>query len=290
MWVLYSLFFAIWSSLNLLIVKKLTQGKIETIVILYTTLIFQMLLIFLLLFFVGGIPKTTTNFYIYMGASGLLDAIAAVISFIAIERSPISLISPMGSFGPVFTTIIAVFALHEVPAPIKFFGILLVVVGAYLLNVGTIRRGFMEPFRKLFSDKGVLLFLLANLLWSITPIFQKKAIFETSPQIPLFASLMGFVFGFVLLTPFAFKKTVKSIKELKPHLKLFIVNGVGTAFSQAAAYAAFALVFVGYATSVFRLSSLFTIFLGAIFLKEKDISEKLLGASVMVIGAILLVL
>jgi drug/metabolite transporter (DMT)-like permease len=290
MWIFYSLFFAVWSALNLLIVKKITQRKIETIVILYTTLIFQMFLIFLLLFFVGGIPKTTANFHIYMGASGLLDIIAAVISFIAIERSPISLISPMGSFGPVFTTIIAVFALHEVPAPIKFFGILLVVVGAYLLNVGTIRRGVMEPFRKLFSDKGVLLFLLANLLWSITPIFQKKAIFETSPQIPLFASFMGFVFGFILLTPFAFKKTVKNIKELKPHLKLFIINGVGTAFSQAAAYAAFALVFVGYATSVFRLSSLFTIFLGAIILKEKDIGEKLLGAIVMFIGVLLLVL
>jgi drug/metabolite transporter (DMT)-like permease len=290
MWVFYSLFFAVWSAFNLLIIKKLTQRKIETIVILYSTLIFQMFLIFLLLFFVGGIPKTTTGFYLHMGASGMLDTIAAVLAFAAIRMSSISLIAPMGSFGPVFTTFIAIFALHEVPTLPKFLGIILVVVGAYLLNVVSVKKGIMEPFKKLFSDKGVLLFLIANLLWGITPIFQKKAIFETSPQIPLFASLMGFVFGFIFLSPFAFKKTVKSIKKLKPHLNLFIINGIGTAFSQAAAFTAFALVFVSYASSIFRLSSLFTIILGAIFLKEKDIAEKLLGASVMVIGTILLVI
>jgi drug/metabolite transporter (DMT)-like permease len=290
MWVFYSLFFAVWSSFQIFITKKLTQKKIETITILYTSLIFNIFFIFLLLFFVGGIPKTTTGFYLYMGASGVLDTIAAVIGFIAIKRSSISLISPIGAFGPVFTTAIAIFALHEVPTPLKFFGIILVVAGAYLLNIVNVRQGIMEPFRKLFSDKGVLLFLIANLLWGITPIFQKKAIFETSPQIPLFASLIGFVVGFILLTPFALKKTMKSLTEIKKNANLFIIGGIGTAFSQAAAFAAFALVFVGFASSIFRLSSLFTIILGAIFLKEKHIGERLLGATVMLLGVLLIAL
>jgi len=47
---------------------------------------------------------------------------------------------------------------------------------------------------------------------------------------------------------------------------------------------------VGYATSIFRLSTLFIIILGGVFLKEERILERLLGASVMVIGAILLAL
>ena len=94
----------------------------------------------------------------------------------------------------------------------------------------------------------------------------------------------------LFLTPFALKKTIKSLKSITANAKLFAINGVGVAFSQAAAYAAMALVFVGYATSIFRLSSLFTILLGWFFLKEKNIKEKLLGALVMVLGAILLVL
>jgi uncharacterized membrane protein len=81
-----------------------------------------------------------------------------------------------------------------------------------------------------------------------------------------------------------------SLKEVKRNIKLFILNGAGTAFSQAAAYAAFALVFVGYASSIFRLSTLFIIILGGVFLKEQRIKERLLGASVMLLGAILLAL
>jgi drug/metabolite transporter (DMT)-like permease len=290
MWVFYSLFFAIWSSFQILITKKLTQKNLSSVVVMYASLVFNILAIFLLLFFVGGIPSVTTNFYLYMGISGFLDTIGFASFYYAISRSSISHISPIGAFGPVFTTLIAVFVLHEIPGPIKFLGILLVVIGAYLLNIASVKEGIMEPFKKLFSNKSVLLYLLSTFLWGITPIFQKKAIFETSPQIPLFASLMGFVFGFIFLTPLALKKTLQSMGKIKANLKLFIVGGIGTAFSQAAAFAAFALVFVGYATSVFRLSSLFTIFLGAILLKEKNIKEKLLGASVMVLGALLIAL
>jgi uncharacterized membrane protein len=259
-----------------------------SIVVLYSYLIFSIPLTFLLMLFIGGVPKVTTNFYIYMGISGFLDTIGFVASYLAISRSAISLISPIASFSPVFTTILAVFTLHEIPTPIKFGGILFVVLGAYLLNVADIRRGILTPFKTLFSHKGVLLFLLANFIWGITPIFQKKAIFETSPQIPLFASIIGMVFGFIFLTPFAVGKVTAAIREIKRNTKWFILNGIGTAFSQAAAYAAFALVFVGYATSLFRLSTLFIIILGGVFLKEKRIKERLLGASVMLIGAILL--
>jgi uncharacterized membrane protein len=289
MWFFYSLFFAVWSSFQIFITKKLTK-TLSPMTILYGYLIFSIPLTFLFLLFVGGVPKTTANFYVDMGIAGFLDTFAFLASYLAISKSSISLIAPISSFGPVFTTLIAIFALNEIPAPLKFVGILLTVFGAYLLNVADIKQGILVPFKTLFSHRGVLLYLLANLLWSITPIFQKKAIFETTPQIPLFASIIGMVFGLMFLTPFAFKRLVVSLKEIKQNTQWFVLNGLGTAFSQAAAYAAFALVFVGYASSIFRLSTLFIIILGGIFLKEERIKERLLGASVMVIGAILLAL
>lgn len=289
MWVFYSLFFAICTALGTFITKNLTK-KINYLPLLYAFLAFNVSIAFILLLFLGGVPKVTPQFYLYMGISGLLDSVAFVSAFWAISKSSISLIAPIASFGPVFTTLIAIFALNEIPTPIKFVGILFVVLGAYLLNAADIKQGILTPFKTLFFRKGVLLFLLANFLWGITPIFQKKAIFETTPQIPLFASIMGMIFGFIFLTPFAFKKAIASLREVKTNLKWFLINGVATAFSQAAAYAAFALVFVGYATSIFRLSTLFIIILGGVFLREQRIKEKLLGASVMLLGAVLLVL
>lgn len=287
MWIFYSLFFAVWFALQTFLTKNLTK-KISPLPLLYIFFLFNIPITFFLLLFLGGVPHVTGNFYLYIGIAGFLDAIAFVSSFIAISRSSISLISPISSFTPVFTTIIATFTLHEIPTPLKFAGILLIVIGAYLLNIADIRQGILIPFKTLFGNKGVLLFLFANFLWGITPIFQKKAIFETSPQIPLFASVIGMCFVFLFLTPFAFKKTILSLKEARKNIKWFMINGVGTAFSQAAAYAAFALVFVGYAVSIFRLSTLFIIILGGVFLKEKRIKERFLGASVMLLGAILL--
>lgn len=289
MWVFYSLFFAVWSAAQAFLTKNLTK-KIGPLPLLYIFFLFNIPITFVLLLFLGGIPQVTQNFYLYIGIAGALDALAFVCSILAIARSPISLIAPIASFSPVFTTFIAVFALNEVPTPSKFAGILFVVIGAYLLNVVDIKQGILTPFKTLFSHKGVLLFLIANLIWGITPIFQKKAIFETYPQIPLFASVVGMIFVFIFLTPFAFKKAMKSIKEVKANTKWFVINGVGNAFAQAAAYAAFALVFVGYASSIFRLSTLFIIILGGVFLKEERIKERLLGASVMLLGAILLAL
>lgn len=288
MWFYYSLFFAIWTALQTFLTKNLTK-KISPLPLLYVFFLFNIPITFLLLLFLGGVPEVTANFYLYIGIAGLLDAVAFAASYAAISQSSISLISPISSFSPVFTTIIAIFTLNEVPTPMKFVGILLVVFGAYLLNVADIKQGILTPFKTLFSHKGVLLFLLANFIWGITPIFQKKAIFETSPQIPLFASVIGMCFVFLFLTPFALKKAIKNIGKVKANLKWFAINSIGTAFSQAAAYAAFALVFVGYATSIFRLSTLFIIILGGVFLKEQRIKERLLGASVMLLGAILLV-
>lgn len=86
------------------------------------------------------------------------------------------------------------------------------------------------------------------------------------------------------------KNAIRYTKEIKLNIKWFVILGIGAAFSQAAAFAAFSLAFLGYATSVFRLSTLFIIIEGAVFLKEERIKERLLGASVMLLGTVLLVI
>lgn len=290
MWFLYSLFFAIWSAISTIIVKSLTK-KISYFSLLYILFAFSIPTTFVLLLFLGGIPKVTPNFYLYTGVSAILDTIAFICSFLAISKSQLSIISPISSFTPVFTTLIAAVTLNEIPTSAnKIIGILLVVFGAYLLNAADIKQGVMMPFKRLFSNTGVKLSLLSYFIWSITPIFQKKAIFETQPQIPLFASFFGALLVFVFLTPFAFKKALKYKKEIKLNIKWFIILGIGGAFSQAAAFAAFSLVFLGYSTSVFRLSTLFIIIIGGVFLKEERIKERLLGGGVMVLGTILIAL
>ncbi|OGH06980.1 MAG: hypothetical protein A2W22_00690 [Candidatus Levybacteria bacterium RBG_16_35_11] len=155
------------------------------------------------------------------------------------------------------------------------------------MNVKHIHHGFFEPIKKLISHKGVQLFFLATFLWAITPIFQKIALENTFPKTPLMASFADGFFVVLFLTPFVLSKIKLSLPKVKSYIWIFLILGFFGALSQFAAYTAFSLANLGYVTSIFRLQSIFIILLAALFLKEKDIREKLLGALVMLIGAVL---
>ena len=141
---------------------------------------FQIILIYVL----GGMPHILPKFYLFITFSSVLDVIAFTASTWAIMTSPVSLISPLSSFNPVFTTIFAMLTLKEIPTPMKTLGIFIVVIGVYFLNISDAKKGVFMPFKKLFSNRGVQLFFLANIIWSITPIFQKKAIFQKQDCYP----------------------------------------------------------------------------------------------------------
>lgn len=239
-----------------------------------------------------GFPKILPNFYLTIFIAGVLDIIAFVLEFKSIKLSNISLLAPMASFNPVFTALIAMVFLGEGLSPLKFSGILIIVLGSYLLHVKDIKSGLLVPFKNLFADKGVKLFLVANLLWSITPIFQKQAIFQTSPKMPVLAAFFDqsvIVFFTTFWVIFQLRKRKLSF-PIKDHLPLFLIIAVFGAIGGWVGLTAFSLTNVAYVTAVFKLSTLFTIIFGAIFFKEGRIGERLLGASVMILGTILLVL
>ncbi len=236
-----------------------------------------------------GVPAFTPQFWKFIFIVSILDTIAAVIYYKALSMSEISLLAPISSFNPAFVLIFATIFLHENPTPVKLIGILLIIIGAYLLNVDQIRAGVFKPISKLLSDKGVKLFLISNLIWGMTPILQKKAIFETTPTTPLSVPLIEAVFIIVFLSPFFFKmKNVK--KYTRTNLKFLLIFGFLATIGQFAALTAFSLNNVAYVTAVFKLSALFSIILGAVLFKEHHIQERFLGAFVMVIGTILIAL
>lgn len=162
-------------------------------------------------------------------------------------------------------------------------------MGAYLLNVSEIKGGILLPFKKLFSNKGVLLFLLANFIWGITPIIQKLAIFQTEPSKPIFVAFIGGVLVTLFLTPFVVIKVKNPISQIKGKWHWFLLLAPFNALAFWGAFTAFSLAPLGLVTSVFKLTVLFTIAFGFIFFKEERIWERILGAGVMIVGTLLLV-
>lgn len=286
MWFYLSLFFAFWAAINFAILKKILSS-LDSFTVLFLSLLFTLPFSFAIVYLTSGMPNTNFNFFQSIIIAGVLDVVAFMATVWALKSSPISEISPLSSITPIFTTILAIFILKEVPTPTKALGIIIIVIGTYLLNISQIKNGILAPVKKLFQSKGVQLYFFANLLWSITPVLQKNAILNTFPKTPMFASLIDLSVILIILLPFAVKRIRVQKINIKKYLWIFILLGIFNALSQYAAYTAFSLAYVGYVNAIFKSSTVFIVLLGFVFFKEKNIKEKLLGAIIMLIGAII---
>lgn len=289
MWFIFALAYAFITSLLPFLNKQLTN-RLPALAVLYMGLSLQVLFLGITLFITRNIPDAGSEFYTNIVIAGFIDAIAFAAAIEAIRRSQISLITPLGAFNPVFTAIFAAFVLREIPSPIKLLGIMLIVFGAYALNFGKIKKGFLRPIQELISHKGAQLFFLTNILWGITPIFQKNALLSTDPPSPVFTNFIGYIASLLFLAPFALPVLFKNSKKLHPELKLFLIIGILNTLSGLTGLISFGEGNVAYATAIFKLSILFTIAWGGLFLKEKNIREWLTGAGIMLAGTLLLLI
>jgi drug/metabolite transporter (DMT)-like permease len=132
--------------------------------------------------------------------------------------------------------------------------------------------------------------VFTSLIWSITPLFQKTAIFQIYPKSPLFTSFAGYVVLSIAYFTIVFFKKENIIKPLTKSLILWLAYGANMAISQWAAYTAFSVTHLGYASAVFKLSSIFLVVTGALVFKEKKFKERLIGAIIILFGTVLLIL
>lgn len=289
MWLSLSLFYALNSSLLLTLTKRLSL-RLHPLSLLFLNILFSLPIMFGIIYFSQGIPKVSQMFFIFMIFASLLDLVAFISSTWAIKHSPISLLSPLSSFTPVFATLFGALILHEIPTPTKLLGILIIVMGAYMLHISHVKTGILEPIKKLYFNKGVRLYFLTMVIFGLTPVFQKQAIFQTDPTTPIFASFVGNTLVVFYLSFFALRKVKEEKKVVVNYFPFFVLYGILNTLGQFAAYTVFSTSYVGYATAIFSLTSLFSVVLGFLFFKETDIRDRLIGALTMVAGTILIAL
>lgn len=287
MWFFFALTFAATSSLGVILAKRIMRGMDEYLY-LWLGGIFTIPFLFLIIIYFYQIPRIDNVFLFVISVSILLDVLAAIFAYRAIRISEVSLVAPISAFNPVFTAIISLIVLGEAVNLRGWAGILLVCVGAYILQLSKKQKGLFYPIKTLLTHKGVVLSLIAYFIWAITPIFQKTAILHTSPQVPPFASFAGMLGTNIIFGLIAAKFSKIQFSVIKNFLPLLLFVGVLGGVGQASAFIAFSLTNLGFATSIFKLSMIFTVILGSLFFRERDIKDRLLGSIVMLIGVIFL--
>jgi drug/metabolite transporter (DMT)-like permease len=128
------------------------------------------------------IPELDSVFFVITFLAIPLDIIAVLLYIRAIKVSPLSLTLPFLSLTPIFLIVTSYIILGEKPDKFGFIGIILVVIGAYLLNVHTISQGFLAPFRAIAEEKGSVLMIIVAFIFSIGICLGKIAIQHSSTE------------------------------------------------------------------------------------------------------------
>ena len=231
------------------------------------------------------IPPLDGVFYMAIFAAVPLDIVALLLYMKAIKISPLSLTLPFLSLTPVFLIGTSYIILGERPDRSGFIGIVLVVIGAYLLNVHTISKGFFEPFKAIAKEQGSVLMIIVAFVFSIGACIGKIAVQHSDPL--FFSVVYSFLLSFFFYLVISFR--IKHFySKLFSRPVLFLVIGILITIMIITHLKAISLIEVSYMVSVKRLSILFGAIYGVIFFKETNIKERLLGATVMVFGIIMI--
>lgn len=268
------------------ITNKKTLRSVDAYVMSWaaTTLVF--LFILPTLFFIP-LPNLTKEFFFAVVAGGSLNLIALILYLNALKRSDVSLTVPFLAFTPLFLLIMSPIVLHESPSITGIVGVLLIVVGLYVINIKDRNHGFLAPIIGILQEPGPKMALGVAAIHSVTSLIDRIGINNSSPVIWVFATN---VFISSCMLPIMLYKSKGQLQKIPIHWKAFFLVGGLTVLSLLSQSTALTLTHVAYVVAFKRAGIILSITLAYFLFKEQHIRERIIGAIIMVAGAILIII
>ncbi len=224
--------------------------------------------------------------YVPYGLASIAINVAANLLFVyAVKVSPLSLTVPFLAFAPIFAALIGIPLLDEMPTTMAWFGIALVVVGAFVL----MHVKGLSLVRSLTHERGSALMVVVAALWATGTVVDKAALGHAATAIHGLVSTAGV--GVVLFAWLALQRDLPSLRRARssPGLSVMLVG------SAAAAYGfqllALPLIWVGVFEAVKRAVGLIlSVVFGRVLFAESITAQKWLGIAIMVVGTVLVTL
>ncbi len=284
MWILFALLNPITEGFRSLYIKK-SSAEVEPVVIAWVNNLLPALVFLPCLFFIE--LKFNTDFWIGLIGGASIYAVTNILYMKALAHGDISIVMPMLSFTPLFLLVTSPLIVGEFPHITGMIGVVLVVIGSYLLNLSESKKHLLEPFRSLIKNKGTRYMLIVALLWSVSSNFDKLAVKNSSVfQYLGFTSPFIFIFTSLISIP---DKQFKFSQLRTGKSNLFKVTFL-TTLANIFHVTAISLAYVAYVIAIKRTTAIISVFIGSKFLNETNIAERLLGVIVMLLGVILIVL
>jgi drug/metabolite transporter (DMT)-like permease len=205
----------------------------------------------------------------------------------AYEGGDLSLVYPIarGSM-PLFVTVLAVLLIHEKLSVLGISGIILVVVGIYVIHLRSFAgQAFFEPFQALRGGAS---------LWALSTggsngigsLVDKVGVGWVYPPVYIYLMFTGV---WLLLGPYILIKKRAELKtEWLVNRNSILAVGFLVTFTYTMILFAMRMSPVSYVVAVRNVSILFSAFFGIHWLKEKHPAQKIAGAILIMAGVIII--
>jgi drug/metabolite transporter (DMT)-like permease len=231
-----------------------------------------------------GLPG---QFWFYSVLGGIAGALGNGFLIKALQKGDLSVLGPVNSYKSVVGIIVGIFLLKEIPNLWGIAGIALIIYGSYFVLDTTEERFSWALLKK----QEIQYRIWAMILTAVEAVFIKKVIVSSSTTVAFiswcwFGALFSFLF--LLIYRIDFKKETQKLSSADFSKYLLLIICIGT--MQFTTNFALDHIPVGYALSLFQLSTIVSVLLGHRIFKEQDIYKKLVGSVIMMIGSIVIIL
>lgn len=257
--------------------------------------------VFMWLFVLIGLPLTFPLFVYFLLQSGLNADVLPLVVFgscfhglywyflsRSYDHGDLSHVYPISRSAPALVLILAIAFLGERVSSQAVFGILVVVLGAYLINLKTATlSGILEPVRSIPREKATRYALLTMLMISAYSILDKHLVSLIHPIVYLFLLDLLVVLFF---TPFILRtKGISAIATIWNTNRWSLMwNSIAGFAGYAFVLIAFTMAKVSYVVGLRQLSIVFAVLLGGHVLKESNKSLRLACSAVIFFGTFLI--
>lgn len=289
MWVLLSLVAAVSTALRDVASKRAVRG-VDPVVVGLVIAAVPAVVLGAVVVVGGGLHAPGPGFWLALAICGGINTVTTPLIVWALQRSELSLITPLTSLTPLFMLVTGVVVLAEVPGPRGVVGVATIVAGAWLLALPARRDrppgadAALAPLRALARDPGARAMLVVAFLYSISATYDKVGV-QASTPLAWAASVNGVValaLGGVLLGGRA--------TRWRAEPAMVLAAGLLSALIAAAQMTALTLTLAAYVIAVKRTSTLFGVVLGHVVFREANLRARLGGAAVMLVGFLVLTL
>jgi len=218
-----------------------------------------------------------------------LEIFAMLLYVVSIRDAPLSETLPYLSFTPVFSILTGWIMLDEQISLKGGIGIVLVCLGAYLLNLEKGKKStkfnWLTPMKVMFTRKESRYMVLVAFIYSITSVVSKATLLYVKPM--HFAAFYFVILGFTVLVVTLIVKP-KAVAVLKINMRPNILVSGLISIMVVTHFLAISKIEVAYMIAVKRLSLLFGILYGAYLFHESGLSKNILAVVLMIAGTIVI--